>query len=147
MNNCSVPSPVSVTVARYDFSVIIACEQIIKDGQEIVVISTNLFTVSTIHVNIFSAIRNLIQNRKLSFRWAETVVVAKNGVDWDLVTHVLQVVVFRVFHVWPQGRPLLELSIEIVLQEVLDMLDTDFIDTPWSGFARKGSVTEALFRV
>ena len=129
----SVPSPVFVAVARDNVFVVIAGKKIIKNDQEIVIISGHYITVLAIQVDIVSAVGNRIPDVNLFTDWAKSVLVAKDTVNGDLVAHVVQIVVSGVLHDWPQGRVFLKLSIEIVLPEVLHMLDSNFTGSEWIG--------------
>jgi len=86
--------------------------------------------VDTIDVDILAAIWDLVPVMKLVARRAKCVLVAKDSLDWNLIAHVLHVVVIPVLDKRPQARILLELIIEEILSQVLYVLDGDLTGAP-----------------
>ena len=128
--SCSVPSPVAVAVARDDGLVVVSFEESVEDLHELIILSSDLVAVDAIDVDVFATVWNLVPVVHLLVSGAESVLVAKDALDWDFIAHVLQVEVSPVLLQGPPFLILLELIVEVILAHVLHVLDTALARAP-----------------
>ena len=86
--------------------------------------------MDAIDVNILFTIGDFVPVVELVVSRAKGILVAEDPFDWDLIAHVLHVEVLLVPDRRPQARILLELSVKIVLSQMLNVLDADLSGAP-----------------